>query len=90
MTARARQEVLEEFSVPLEPNGDEDSGDEAPIRRAGNRKGKGKARASKNPVVLLISLKAGALGLNLTVASRVFLVSYKFFPLSWEPDRDLV
>ncbi|KAG8948963.1 hypothetical protein FRC04_009164 [Tulasnella sp. 424] len=42
-------------------------------------KGKGKASASSRavlqvPVVMLISLKAGALGLNLTAASRVFLM----------------
>jgi hypothetical protein len=30
---------------------------------------------SKNPVVMLISLKSGAVGLNLTAASNVFLVS---------------
>ena len=31
----------------------------------------------KNPVVMLISLKSGAVGLNLTAASNVFLVSPK-------------
>lgn len=47
-------------------------------------KGKGKAKANKtayerllssfeNPQVMLISLKAGALGLNLTVANNVYL-----------------
>ena len=33
---------------------------------------------SKNPVVMLISLKSGAVGLNLTAASNVFLVSRLF------------
>ena len=80
MTARARQQVLEEFSIPLDEQPNEDSEDEAPIRRAGSRKGKAKATGPKNPVVLLISLKAGALGLNLTVASRVFLVALIIFP----------
>jgi len=31
--------------------------------------------ANSNPVVMLISLKSGAVGLNLTAASNVFLVS---------------
>lgn len=30
-----------------------------------------------NPVVMLISLKSGAVGLNLTAASNVFLVSMR-------------
>ena len=33
---------------------------------------------SRNPVVMLISLKSGAVGLNLTAASNVFLVSRLF------------
>lgn len=33
---------------------------------------------SKSPVVMLISLKSGAVGLNLTAASNVFLVSRLF------------
>ncbi|KAJ7076375.1 SNF2 family N-terminal domain-containing protein [Mycena belliarum] len=45
----------------------------------GKRKGKGKATytagpSGENPKVMLISLKAGALGLNLTVANNVFLM----------------
>ena len=47
-----------------------------------DRKGKGKAKSKynglsfnngSNPKVMLISLKAGALGLNLTVANNVYL-----------------
>lgn len=33
-----------------------------------------KANKKTNPVVMLISLKSGAVGLNLTAASNVFLV----------------
>lgn len=138
LSARQRQEVLERFSIPLDPDEspapreplpsgstcrrqtqtqftlDEDDEDATNDNEsdfvAGNdtdddfdedissrvkkskakdkkKKGKGKARAipavkqtfdgstfyGKNPKVMLISLKAGALGLNLTVANHVFL-----------------
>lgn len=135
LSARQRQEVLERFSIPLDPiespapgkplpstrprrnqtqttlgcdeddtNGNDsdfvagnDSDDEfeenimsrVKKSKAKDRqtKGKGKARAiparkrvfdgsafdAENPKVMLISLKAGALGLNLTVANHVFL-----------------
>lgn len=81
MPQKRRAEVLKEFSVPLrDPTETESEDEEFQIT---TRSAKGKAKAvpvkakakSKNPVVMLISLKAGALGLNLTVASRVFLVS---------------
>lgn len=36
----------------------------------------GQANAANNPVVMLISLKSGAVGLNLTAASNVFLVCF--------------
>ncbi|KAF9650574.1 hypothetical protein BDM02DRAFT_3164771 [Thelephora ganbajun] len=62
-------------------------GDEKPQSKRGKGKGKGKAPAKSrilealkeldgesNPRVMLISLKAGALGLNLTVANNVFLM----------------
>ncbi len=132
MSAKRRQEVLQQFSIPLadddtqagpvsapsqrnrkgrasaiildeddDLNGDNqddkefvtrnddsddsflDDDDELPWAK---KKGKGKAKAkskratdtsigglSVNPKVLLISLKAGALGLNLTVANNVYL-----------------
>ncbi|KZT19055.1 hypothetical protein NEOLEDRAFT_1142558 [Neolentinus lepideus HHB14362 ss-1] len=66
----------------------EDDSDEEVARNSRKKgKGKGKARASTrkagsslvnfdgpNPKVMLISLKAGALGLNLTVANNVYLM----------------
>lgn len=134
LSARKRQEVLERFSIPLDPNESPAPGEPLPTsstrRRqtrtqlavdddaangngsdfvVGNdtdddfdedistrvkkskakdkKKGKGKAKAipavkqafdgsafhGQNPKVMLISLKAGALGLNLTVANHVFL-----------------
>lgn len=62
---------------------DEDD-DDTPARKKGNRaKGKQRETAKSsydeiafdgpNPKVMLISLKAGALGLNLTVANNVYL-----------------
>jgi SWI/SNF-related matrix-associated actin-dependent regulator of chromatin subfamily A3 len=38
----------------------------------------GSAAADENPRVMLISLKAGALGLNLTVASNVYLMDREY------------
>lgn len=131
LSARRRQEALEQFSIPLEPGdnlvvdvenplpqrrsrtstqasleeendledndptfivGDADDDDndydfEEDISARAKKgrkksktknKGKGKARLDsslegKIPRVMLISLKAGALGLNLTVANNVFL-----------------
>ena len=135
LSARKRQEVLERFSIPLDPDESPAPGEPLPTTRrretqteitvdeddtnttdgndlnlvAGNdtdddfdedistrvkkskAKGKGKGKAkvkaipavkqvfdgsafyAENPKVLLISLKAGALGLNLTVANHVFL-----------------
>ena len=130
LSARRRQEALEQFSIPLEPGemavdvenplpqrrrqtstqatleeendledndptfivGDADDDDndydfEEDIsarakkgRKKSKTKNKGKAKAridssleGKIPRVMLISLKAGALGLNLTVANNVFL-----------------
>ncbi|KAL1703202.1 SNF2 family N-terminal domain-containing protein [Schizophyllum commune] len=68
-------------------NGDDDDDDDFEDGFAQAIKGKGKARATApakaaasnwlpggvNPKVMLISLKAGALGLNLTVANNVYL-----------------
>lgn len=62
-------------------------------KNKGKGKGKGKAKKAKgskgsssysnggNPKVLLISLKAGALGLNLTVANNVYLWVHYFLIL---------
>ncbi|KAG8935555.1 hypothetical protein FRC02_007699 [Tulasnella sp. 418] len=78
MSAKKRAEVLVQFSQPLTDNDVETDEEEEVVTRS--KKGKGKATAptkrksTRNPPVMLISLKAGALGLNLTVASRVFLM----------------
>ncbi|KLO20367.1 hypothetical protein SCHPADRAFT_897662 [Schizopora paradoxa] len=139
MSAKRRQEVLQQFSTPLQKEDSQAAHPSAPSQRTrrGSRKpamilddddfndndrddgefqadndesddsflddedddlpwakkkgkGKGKAKAKKtnltadssfgrsslgaNPKVLLISLKAGALGLNLTVANNVYLM----------------
>ena len=78
MSAKKRAEIIEQFQQPIESNDDssetEESEDEdAPSSR---RKGKGKAKpktrskknAADNPVVMLISLKSGSVGINLTAA----------------------
>jgi SWI/SNF-related matrix-associated actin-dependent regulator of chromatin subfamily A3 len=52
---------------------DDDDNGSASIRK---RKGKGKANTNthgENPRVMLLSLKCGSLGLNLTVANNVYL-----------------
>ncbi|KAG8950608.1 hypothetical protein FRC00_007611 [Tulasnella sp. 408] len=79
MPQKRRAEVLKQFAVPLKDPNETESEDEFPVQTSG-AKGKGKAKATpirpsalQVPVVMLISLKAGALGLNLTAASRVFL-----------------
>jgi len=127
MSAKRREQVIEDFSVPLQPwdeitssqaptssqviNLDSDSDfvpddddfidddlEYVPASQRGKgkakakakgkskSKGKGKAKApafsqrssqgysSRNPPVMLISLKAGALGLNLTVANHIFMM----------------
>lgn len=63
----------------------DDDDNDTPARKKGKGKGKGKQRETAksaydeiafdgpNPKVMLISLKAGALGLNLTVANNVYL-----------------
>ncbi|KIO29735.1 hypothetical protein M407DRAFT_226612 [Tulasnella calospora MUT 4182] len=78
MPQKKRAEVLKQFAVPLKDPNETESEDEFPVQ---TRRAKGKAKASsirpsalQVPVVMLISLKAGALGLNLTAASRVFLM----------------
>ncbi|KAG8892283.1 hypothetical protein FRB99_002821, partial [Tulasnella sp. 403] len=78
LSEQRRTQVVREFWVPLtgvNGGGFEDETCNITIRDS-RAKGKQKATAPtrRNPVVMLISLKAGALGLNLTVASRVFLM----------------
>jgi len=59
-----------------------DEDDQRASDKKSKRKGKGKAKDSmsssadggENPRVMLLSLKAGALGLNLTVANNVYLM----------------
>ncbi|KAG8948964.1 hypothetical protein FRC04_009165 [Tulasnella sp. 424] len=78
MPQKQRAAVLKQFAVPLKDPNETESEDEFPVQTR-RSKGKGKASAigravPQVPVVMLISLKAGALGLNLTAASRVFLM----------------
>lgn len=84
MPQKQRAEVLKKFAVPLKDPNETESEDEFPVQ---TRRAKGKAKANpiqpsalQVPVVMLISLKAGALGLNLTAASRVLVsLSFKYF-----------
>ncbi|KZT56200.1 hypothetical protein CALCODRAFT_497639 [Calocera cornea HHB12733] len=76
MSAKRRQEVLTEFSkaCPVDDDSSEtEYEDEVPRK---TRKGKGifGRQGPQEPLVMLISLKAGALGLNLTIANNVFLM----------------
>lgn len=82
MNVRKRQEVLDTFATPLPnvPDMETDSEDDERVDRKGKGKAKTRERSSLIPKVMLISLKAGALGLNLTMANNVFLV--RVF-LSW-------
>ncbi|KZO90728.1 hypothetical protein CALVIDRAFT_568793 [Calocera viscosa TUFC12733] len=76
MPVKKRQEVLTEFAKPVTITDDssETEYEDEPPRKT--RKGKGilPRGAPQRPVVMLISLKAGALGLNLTAANNVFLM----------------
>ncbi|KDQ18333.1 hypothetical protein BOTBODRAFT_184989 [Botryobasidium botryosum FD-172 SS1] len=122
MSAKRRQQVIDDFSVPLQPWDDEVTLSQAPstsqvinvdsdsdfvlddddfidddleyvprkskgkgkAKASSQSKGKGKGKAKapafsqrsseRNPSVMLISLKAGALGLNLTVANHIFMM----------------
>ncbi|KAJ7072219.1 SNF2 family N-terminal domain-containing protein [Mycena amicta] len=86
MSAKRREETIAQFSVPVgddelfAESADNDEDDSAFAKKRGKGKGKQKAKASsyrgtsRNAKVMLISLKAGALGLNLTVASNVYLM----------------
>ncbi|CAK5281753.1 unnamed protein product [Mycena citricolor] len=85
MSAKRREETIARFSIPVSEgdtnqNAGSDSDfidDDEDFFRPG-RKGKAKAgpypSSGVNPRVMLISLKAGALGLNLTVANNVYLM----------------
>jgi hypothetical protein len=74
MSAKGRQEVLAAFSKRSAAVSDssetEYEDDDASVRKPKPFTGRG----LPEPLVMLISLKAGALGLNLTVANNVFLV----------------
>lgn len=74
---------LKDPASSLHDDGDDDDQDDD-IVFLSQSKGKGKAKTEmtaydkilssfRNPQVMLISLKAGALGLNLTVANNVYL-----------------
>ena len=63
MTQERREALIKEFSTPIKP------------AKLVNGKPKKLKKGEKAPAtVMLISLKAGALGLNLTCASQVFLM----------------
>lgn len=86
MNAKQRQETLQRFSVPIQANqitkssddsitiSSDDDDEDFTVKNKGNGKGGITFSLGKgNPKVMLISLKAGALGLNLTVANNVYL-----------------
>ncbi|KAF8161207.1 SNF2 family N-terminal domain-containing protein [Crassisporium funariophilum] len=82
----ADEEVDEDFAMDSDEDESDfvDDDDDGPISRKKTMlKGKGKAKpgkllssvsAKQNPRVMIISLKAGALGLNLTAANNVYLM----------------
>jgi SWI/SNF-related matrix-associated actin-dependent regulator of chromatin subfamily A3 len=95
MSAKRRQEALKRFEQPLqqvldlppEETDDDDDDDDFiecqdehafPIKRS-KGKTKGKQNTKQNPKVMLLSLKAGAFGLNLTVANNIYLCILKLF-----------
>ncbi|KAJ5587417.1 DNA repair protein rad5 [Penicillium hispanicum] len=74
MQQKARAAVLAEFTKPDETFEDEiiDTEDEtSPMTRASTSKS---SSSKPSPTVLLISLRAGGVGLNLTAANHVFLM----------------
>ncbi|EJU03956.1 hypothetical protein DACRYDRAFT_87309 [Dacryopinax primogenitus] len=77
MSAKKRKEVLANFTQPAASNDDSSETEYEDDTPAKPNKGKGifGSRVAQRPLVMLISLKAGALGLNLTVANNVFLES---------------
>lgn len=86
MAQKARAEVLAQFSKTADSyeqediNGEEDlvnsssSHPKITPDRNSNSNGNGAARRSQVPNVLLISLRAGGVGLNLTAASNVYMM----------------
>jgi DNA repair protein RAD5 len=74
MPQKARAEVLAEFSRTETFDQeviDEDEGPDTPRVRISSKNGQS---STKSPTVLLISLRAGGVGLNLTAASNVFVM----------------
>jgi DNA repair protein RAD5 len=75
MPQKARAEVLAGFSrtetFDDQEEIDEDEGPDTPRVRISSKKGQS---STKSPTVLLISLRAGGVGLNLTAASNVFMM----------------
>ncbi|GFF34743.1 DNA repair protein rad5 [Aspergillus lentulus] len=74
MPQKARAEVLAEFSRTEtfdQEEIDEDEGPDTPRVSISSKNGQS---STKSPTVLLISLRAGGVGLNLTAASNVFMM----------------
>jgi DNA repair protein RAD5 len=74
MPQKARAEVLAEFSRTEtfdQEEIDDDEGPDTPRLKPSSKKGQS---STKSPTVLLISLRAGGVGLNLTAASNVFMM----------------
>ena len=76
----------DDFVLQIDVDSDDDVSGVRPRSKKGKAKAKGKSKApiqsratsssisnGVNPKVMLISLKAGALGLNLTVANNIYL-----------------
>lgn len=109
MNKKRRDAVLESFARPIGADETEDEeqgmGDADELSRPLSSKSKGKSKAQErdysdgkaNPRVMLISIQSGALGLNLTSASQVFLsesravlhFEHRFLSLTWRWCLDL-
>ncbi|KAI9928204.1 hypothetical protein ASPWEDRAFT_38993 [Aspergillus wentii DTO 134E9] len=75
MPQKARAEVLAQFNKTetYQEEIDDDEGVGSPGRKPSERNGQSSS-SSPPPTVLLISLRAGGVGLNLTAASNVFMM----------------